>query len=371
MAPTISVTTAVILAITVLPAAGQDTRASGVAAQQEQRAEALTPERPPTGDRVVRRLQKIFKPTPPAIVPTFGGVRGGSGPAFGAAFLAPLGRSLVTTRAAWSTKNTKRVGASLSMPAEVLGIGLTLGGWWEDAPHTEWFGMGMQSSSQEEYGLTTRALTTEADLPHWGPLVVAGGVGFFQFDATSVGESSWIETTVAAAVDTRTSPGYTRRGALYSISYAYSAPDTGGYSGFNRITVDLRQFVPLLHEHWVLAGQARMEMTDGADAAPFFLLPSLGGGSSLRGYSRYRFVDQQAVLLRGELRWMASEALDLALFVDGGTVAATVKQLRVADFARGVGIGSRFHASRFTVFRVEVARGSEGWHLHVGQDVTF
>ena len=172
-------------------------------------------------------------------------------------------------------------------------------------------------------------------------------------------------------MDTRTSPGYTRRGALYAVSYTYSSAETGGYSSFDRVRVDLRQFVPLFNETWVLAVQARADMTADADDTPFFLLPEVGGDSSLRGYSRYRFVDRQALLLRGELRWMASQALDLALFIDEGAVAPTIRRFRIGDFARGWGAGARFHGNRFTAIRIEMARGSEGWHLHVGQDVSF
>jgi hypothetical protein len=352
-------------------ASAQDTRAELMADQQAQKAEALVPEVPPTGDRTLRRIQRFFNPTPPAIVPTFGGVRGGSGPALGAAFIAPVARGRLTTRAAWSLKNTRRVGATLQVPAEVFGAGLTFDGYWEDAPRTQWFGQGMQSDTRERYGLTTRTVTAEAELPSWGPLRVTGGIGYLDADAISLGTSSWIDTTIAAAVDTRTSPGYTRRGALYSVAYSYSSAQSGGYFGFDRVTVDLRQFVPLLHENWVLAAQARADFTDDAEGTPFFLLPHLGGGSSLRGYSRYRYIDRQAVLLRGELRWMASQAVDVAAFVDAGGVAPTVDRLRARDFARGWGVGTRFHGNRFTAVRIDVARGSEGWHLHFSQDVSF
>ena len=50
--------------------------------------------------------------------------------------------------------------------------------------------------------------------------------------------------------------------------------------------------------------------------------PSLGSGSTLRGYSSWRFRDRHAVLLSGEWRWIPSRlALDMALFYDAGMVA--------------------------------------------------
>ncbi len=55
---------------------------------------------------------------------------------------------------------------------------------------------------------------------------------------------------------------------------------------------------------------------------PYFLLPSLGSGSTLRGYSSWRFRDRHAVLASGEWRWIVNRlALDLAVFVDTGMVA--------------------------------------------------
>ena len=51
------------------------------------------------------------------------------------------------------------------------------------------------------------------------------------------------------------------------------------------------------------------------------MLPALGGGSSLRGYSSWRFRDQNALLLQAEWRIMVNRYLDLAFFYDAGKVA--------------------------------------------------
>ena len=55
---------------------------------------------------------------------------------------------------------------------------------------------------------------------------------------------------------------------------------------------------------------------------PFFMLPSLGGGSDLRGYSSWRFRDLNSLLLQAEWRVMVNRFLDMALFYDAGKVAA-------------------------------------------------
>jgi hypothetical protein len=366
------VTASVVAPCATAPAAAQPSRQAIVADQQLQKAESPPPQSRPLGRRIVRMVDRIFNATPPAIVPTMGGVRRGSGLAPGAALLAPAGRGLLTTRAVWSVRNTKRLEASLELPPEVLGPRIMLDGYWEDAANTYWFGLGPQSSeARQEYGLTTREISAAAQMVVRGPFHVTARGGYVDSHATSIGESAWFESGVAAFLDTRTSPGYTRRGGLYHVGVDYYAAQTAGQSGFFRFTVDARQFIPLVHENWVLAGQVRAELTERADDAPYFMLPYLGGGSSLRGYSTYRFVDRQAVLARGELRWMASSTLEISVFGDTGVVGPTVRDMRFGRRSTGYGMGARFHGPTFTAFRMDVAHGAEGWHLHFGQHVSF
>jgi outer membrane protein assembly factor BamA len=241
----------------------------------------------------------------------------------------------------------------------------------ERAPHTEWFGMGRQSASREEYALTTRSAGARVDLPLPAHINLAGRVAYLDTDASILGSSSWVELAGTAAFDTRTSPGYTRSGTLLSVTIAHLAAGSERFGDFERITLDARQFVPLLHEHWVLAFQARGDFTVDAASAPFFLLPYLGGGSSLRGYSEYRFTDRHSVITRGELRWIAGRTIDVAAFVDQGIIAPEARLLRLADYARGWGLGVRFHGYKSTALRLDVAHSDEGWHLHVGRNVAF
>ena len=56
---------------------------------------------------------------------------------------------------------------------------------------------------------------------------------------------------------------------------------------------------------------------------PYFLLPSLGSGSTLRGYSSWRFRDRHSLLMSGEFRWIPNRlGLDMAMFYDTGKVDA-------------------------------------------------
>jgi len=105
---------------------------------------------------------------------------------------------------------------------------------------------------------------------------------------------------------------------------------------------------------------------------PYFLLPALGSGSTLRGYSSWRFRDRHAVLVSGEWRWIVSRlALDMAFFYDAGVVAPTMEAITLRSFASNYGIGARFHGPTRTPLRIELARGREGMQLVFAASAAF
>jgi hypothetical protein len=53
----------------------------------------------------------------------------------------------------------------------------------------------------------------------------------------------------------------------------------------------------------------------------------------------------------------------MALFVDTGTVASRLKDISDGRVSTDWGIGARFHGPAFTAFRIEAARGNEGWNI--------
>jgi outer membrane translocation and assembly module TamA len=122
------------------------------------------------------------------------------------------------------------------------------------------------------------------------------------------------------------------------------------------------QHSPILREAWVLSLRAHAETTYSKDGEeiPFFMLPSLGGGSTLRGFGSWRFRDRNSLLLQGEWRIMANRFFDTALFYDTGKVAARTSDLDFHGMSHDVGVGFRFHSPDATMLRVEVAQSEEG-----------
>ena len=58
-------------------------------------------------------------------------------------------------------------------------------------------------------------------------------------------------------------------------------------------------------------------------------MPTLGGSTTLRGFSEFRFRDRNAFLINAEYRWEAFSGLDMALFGDWGDVATDVGRHRL------------------------------------------
>jgi outer membrane translocation and assembly module TamA len=101
-------------------------------------------------------------------------------------------------------------------------------------------------------------------------------------------------------------------------------------------------------------------------------MPSLGSGSTLRGFGSWRFRDRHSMLMSGEWRWIPSRlALDMAIFYDAGKVASRREDLNFTDLKQDVGIGVRFHGPMATPLRIDVAHGSEGMHLVFSGSAAF
>jgi hypothetical protein len=176
---------------------------------------------------------------------------------------------------------------------------------------------------------------------------------------------SFVHMTAAGGIDTRPSPGYARRGGLYALTYDDWVDTADGTYTFDRLQAEIVQHVPILRETWVLSFRGMAQTTlDDEDSVPFFLLPSLGSGSTLRAYPSWRFRDRHSLLFSGEWRWIPNRMfLDMALFYDAGKVAARREDLNFSGMKQDVGIGIRIHGPLATPLRIELARGSEGVNL--------
>jgi Omp85 superfamily domain len=180
-----------------------------------------------------------------------------------------------------------------------------------------------------------------------------------------IDQPAFLHSDLVVDADMRNYPSRPTSGGDYRVTFStFSDRDLGRYS-FHRIEGEASQFIPILHENWVIALRARVASTDTADGnqVPFYLLPTLGGSRSLRGYDDYRFRDRDLLLLNAEYRWNIFGALDGAVFYDAGTVAPRFGDLDLTNLKTSYGLGFRFHSDHSTVFRVDVGHSTEGTRL--------
>ena len=372
----------------------QGSRADEIAREQAEKSKQL---RPNTATGVERALDWVegYLTDPNTVYLTFGGIYPSAGFAPGVAVRRAIGHSRLNFGGAYSFRNYKLAHVSLDFPELVNNkLDIETGARWTDATQVPFYGTGNETDKDDRvhYGLRmteARGLATVKPV-HWFRL--GGGIGVNQVEdregegthpsiqffpgALPPGgvfhKTTFTEGTAFAAIDWRESPGYSRRGGLYSVTLN-DFRDSDDQFGFRRLDVELVQLFPILKEHWVIGFRGYMETTDAdsGQQVPYYLLPSLGGSSKHRGYSDFRFQDRHMMVLTGEYRWLPSRVIDMALFFDAGKVASDRSDLDLDDLKTAWGIGLRVHGPNFTPFRLDVAHVKEGIRVHLTGNVYF
>lgn len=162
-------------------------------------------------------------------------------------------------------------------------------------------------------------------------------------------------------IDTRNFREHPTSGVLLRGAAAhFDDRDTGAFT-HKRYEAEAAAFLPMFGERVVLALHGMGVHMPPEGAVPFYMLPSLGGSSSLRSFADYRFHDRNMVLANAELRLAMMTHVDLAFFADAGNVAPRFEDLNLDKQSFGGGL--RFHTRRQTFARIDVANGAEGWRF--------
>ena len=374
---------------------GQQSRAEEIAQAQAEKSTRITPNTPSGAERALDWFEDHFTDPNTAYL-TFGSIYPSGGFAPGVAVRRAFGHARLNFGGAYSIRSYKLAHASLRFPF-LAGNKLEIEtrARWVDATQVPFYGFGGSSSKDDRvnYGLryleggrrrhVQACVLVQHRRRHRLTTVlksarVSGDTlrsRHVYTPATAPGlfsEPRYTEATVFTALDWRESPGYTRSGGWYSVALN-DFRDRGDTFSFRRLDADFRQYIPLLKEHWVLVfrGQAQITAVEDGQVIPFYLLPSLGGANTLRGYSDFRFQDKHMLVVGAEYRWLPSRIVDMAIFVDAGKVAAERRDLDLDNLKTTYGIGMRFHGPTFMPLRLDVARGDEGIRLHITGSMTF
>jgi hypothetical protein len=366
----------------------EETREAVIAAEQADKATRLVPRVETRTERIIGRARRALTEEPSGFYPVFDSAYSGGGFTLGAGY-----RQFTGDRASWSVlglysiKSYKRVEANFASPGHARGLFEVRGRiGWRDATQVAFHGLGIDSPEdrsvafrmQQGYGGGDVTVRPE----RW--LVFRGGAGVEDYtlkdptgDLTSVedvytattapgldADPTYLHSVASAGIDTRPAADYARRGGLYEVTYHHYNDFDSVYT-FGRLDARVVQHIPILRENWVFSLRGQLQsIPNDSDQVPYFLMPSLGSGNTLRAFKSWRFRDRHAVLTSGEFRWIASRlAIDMAIFYDAGTVASRLDALTLDSFVSDWGVGVRFHGPATTPLRLDVAHGREGLNI--------
>jgi hypothetical protein len=157
----------------------------------------------------------------------------------------------------------------------------------------------------------------------------------------------------------------------FNIWNEYGLGLTGDLDDFEKWGCESKWFWQF-HSKFALAGMLSYQETHGDDL-PFYLLSSLGGSRSFRGYERGRFYDNNSLLGMTELRWHFGHLekfcfttdWELAFFYDFGQVSENHEDFGFNHLEHSIGIGLRTHFGSNLLTRFDVSYGNEGFKLFV------
>jgi hypothetical protein len=281
--------------------------------------------------------------------------------------------------------------ARLTFP-ELANNHLHLEGWAarRDYPSEDFFGLGPGSNrpDQTSYAIASDLYGGRVGVRPFPKLLIGGEAEFLNprlgpgqdskvpsieeiFDPTTapgLGESvDYLRTGGFLELDYR-EPRNARKGGWYRLDYSHFDDRTSNLYTFNRFDADLRQFIPFLAERRVIAARLYVSTsdTDEGQIMPFYLMPTLGGNDTLRGFREYRFRGPHAILAQAEYRFELWSGLDMALFYDAGKVALRRSDLDFEDLQSNYGFGFRFNTNEGVILRVDAGFGSrDGNHVYI------
>lgn len=375
------------------------TRAEFIAARKAEKARAVEPPDASMLEKVLNQVQEEVGAAPVGFYPYMGSIYSGGLLAFGAGYRHPVGDTgVIDVEAAYSLRGFWRVQERVRLPRFADDrASLQLRHTTLDAPKVKFYGVGPDSAKADltQFGFRHTELAAEVRLRATDHLAFGSDLVYDLWN-TAPGDSGttpsietlfspvtapglggdpdFVKLRAFAEFDWRDNPGYTRRGGYARAAVTRYQARGDAPHDFSRFDLAATQHVPLYRENWVLAFRGLFSSTSvsSGNEVPFFLLPMVGESSDeLRGYPTFRFRDRHRMLLTGEYRWMPSHYLDLALFLDAGTVAPEVSGLDFGSLKTSWGFSARLHSRLDTLLHASVARGREGWRIVVGAGQVF
>jgi outer membrane protein assembly factor BamA len=186
-------------------------------------------------------------------------------------------------------------------------------------------------------------------------------------------QTHYLRLGAVVEVDARDRPKDPHRGTHVLVKFhQYMDRKQDRYS-FRQIDSSIEQYLPFFNEKRVIALRvcSVFSVPGAGSEVPFYLQPTLGGASDLRGYRRNRFYDKHSLLFNAEYRWEIFTLMDAAVFGDAGKVFHRIGDFDLKNIESDVGFGLRFKTRRAVVLRIDTAFSHEGRGVWFSFDHAF
>jgi hypothetical protein len=174
-------------------------------------------------------------------------------------------------------------------------------------------------------------------------------------------------------LELRDEPGNPHRGASLGVAFSRFDDRRGNAFQFNRVIVDVREYIPLGGNRHVVALRqvTSLDRPDAGSSVPFYMQSTLGGSRFLRGYDSFRFRDDKLLALAGEYRFELIPKLELALIYETGKVFPTMRELDLRNLLYSWGAGIRLKSPRRVNLRLDVLRSAEATRVELKLGPSF
>jgi len=148
---------------------------------------------------------------------------------------------------------------------------------------------------------------------------------------------------------------------------------------YTRVGADVKKYFAMGADgRFITVVKGAFELTGGSHV-PFFERSTIGGENTLRGYGRYRFIDDGFVLINVEERirlfrlylYGVWSDWEVAPFVDMGRVYSSFAHAPLKGYKINPGVGFRAIVEPNVVGRVDLGLSDEGLTAFVGLDFPF
>jgi len=358
------------------------------------RAQDASSARTSAGPRIAQKLrtyveqnrtyQRLFEDD--GIYPRLGGLSAGSGFAAGAGYRRHLRWVYLDGSATVSTKAYRGIDAEARW-IDAKGIRVSTVATFRNDTQDDFYGVGpdVTDADRVDFGIRWTDLDARAsarllswlrvgvDAGYFMPSVRHGrddlvrSIGQVYTDVTAPGlarQPDFAHQGVFAEIDSRDAEGFPTRGGFYRAAYSIWDDKTFNAYDFRRFEIDASHFVAIARND-VVAMRLRLAYANNApgEQIPFYMLPYIGGGDTIRSYREFRFRDENAGAFNVELRHRIHPLVHVAGFVDVGTVGHDWQDINPVGSGgepkRAYGGGIRFGTTDRTLLRFDVACGGD------------